>query len=144
MASNNTQRPNNSFYDEVVFTPLITQLRGSSSDSTPIQGEYVGLYENVIDMIEKNDDKFVSNLRYDSANNSFILTYADDTTETINLVDKYLLTASYNYLSGEATFVLKTGELVKLDLNDLKRQFYTREEIDKKFDELDSIKWNHF
>lgn len=144
MASNNTQRPNNSFYDEVVFTPLISQLRGNSSDSTPVQGEYVGFYENIQDMIEKNDDVLVANLRYDSKNNAFILTYADETTETIQLVDKYLLTASYNYLTSEATFVLKTGEIVKLNLNDLKKQFYTKEEIDKRFDELDSIKWNHF
>lgn len=144
MATNNTQRPNNSFYDEVVFTPLIDQLRGASSDNTPLSGEYVGFYENVADMIVKNDDSFVSNLRYDRDNNAFILTYADETTETIQLIDRYLLTASYNYLSGEATFILMNGESVKLNLNDLKKQFYTKEEIDKRFDELDSIKWNHF
>lgn len=143
--------PKMGFYDEVEFTPLIETLRGESSDNTPLTDNYVGLYRNVYDMISSDDDKIISNLKYDSSTNSFIITYADGTTETVTLFDKYLLTASYSYLSGEATFVLNNGDLVKLNLNDLKKQFYTKDEIDSKFDEFnskiddkDSIKWNLF
>lgn len=132
-------------YDEVEFVPLIDSLRNVSVDKTVPSGEYVGFYTNVYDMVASNTDAGkIENLKYDSKTNTFIITYIDGTTEIIPLADKYLLTASYNKLTYIATFVLNDGTMVKLDLNALREQFYTKEEIDQKFDELDSIKWNFF
>lgn len=132
-------------YDEVEFVPLINTLRNVSVDKTVPSGEYVGFYTNVYDMVASNEDAGkIENLKYDSKTNTFIITYIDGTTETIPLADKYLLTASYNKLTYIATFVLNDGTMVKLDLNALREQFYTKEEIDQKLDELDSIKWNFF
>lgn len=151
MANIKNNGPKMGFYDEVVFTPLIDTLRDDSSDNTPLTDNYVGLYRNVYDMISSDDDKLISNLKYNPKTNSFLITYADGSTETVTLFDNYLLTASYSYLSGIATFVLNNGDLVKLDLNDLKKQYYTKSEIDGKFDEVhekmdkkDSLKWAKF
>lgn len=132
-------------YDEVEFVPLVDTLRSVTADNTVPSGNYVGFYQNVYDMIQTKDvSSKILNLKYDSTNNTFIITYSDGTSETIPLADKYLLTATYNKLTSIATFVLNDGSIVKLDLNELKEQFYTKEEIDKKFDELDSIKWGKF
>lgn len=132
-------------YDEVEFVPLVDTLRSVTADNTVPSGNYVGFYQNVYDMIQTKDTSSnILNLKYDSANNTFIITYSDGTSETIPLADKYLLTATYNKSTSLATFVLNDGSVVKLDLNELKEQFYTKEEIDKKFDELDSIRWGQF
>lgn len=151
--------PKNGFYGETSFTPLIDKWRNDSSDNTPLTDNYVGLYRNVYDMISSDNEKTILNLKYDPTTNSFILTYADGSTEIVTLFDNYLLTASYSYSSGLATFVLNNGDIVKLDLNELKNEFYTKQEIDVKFEELnakveelydigldgcDTLKWNLF
>lgn len=132
-------------YDEVEFIPLVDSLRGVSVDTSTPSGNYVGFYENVYDMVaSKKDSGKIENLKYDHASNTFTITYIDGTTENIPLADRYLLTATYNKNNYVATFVMNDGTMVKLDLNELREHFYTREEIDQKFDELDSIKWGQF
>ncbi|MBR6517586.1 MAG: hypothetical protein IKT40_12215 [Bacilli bacterium] len=138
MAYNKNSVPKTGFYEEVTFTPLIDTLRSDSSDNTPLTDNYVGLYRNVYDMISTDDDKLISNLKYDSKRHVFIITYIDGSTETVTLFDNYLLTASYNHIDGIATFVLNNGDLIKLDLNDLKNQISGGTEIVEKVDEIDS------
>lgn len=139
-------------FDEVEFVPLVNSLRKVSVDKSVPGGEYVGFYTNIYDMISSKEDAGkIEGLKYDHTTNSFIVTYIDGTTETIPLTDTYLLTASFNKTTGEATFVLNNGGLVKLDLNELMDLYYTKTQVDDKFSELnkkiddkDSILWNHF
>lgn len=132
-------------YDEVQFVPLMNHLRSVSADDTPLQGEYVGFYSNVYDMIaSKEDAGKIGGLKYDPSTNSFIVTYIDGTTEVIKLTDTYLLTATYSTTTGIATFVMNNGEIVKLDLNELRNEFYTKQEIDEMIENIDSIKWGKF
>lgn len=140
-------------FDEVEFVPLVNSLRNVSVDKSVPSGEYVGLYTNIYDMISSKEETGgkIDGLKYDHTTNSFIVTYIDGTTETIPLTDTYLLTASFNKTTGEATFVLNNGVLVKLDLNELMDLYYTKTQVDDKFSELnkkiddkDSILWNHF
>lgn len=140
-------------FDEVEFVPLVNSLRNVSVDKSVPGGEYVGLYTNIYDMISAKEETGgkIDGLKYDHTTNSFIVTYIDGTTETIPLTDTYLLTSSFNKTTGEATFVLNNGVLVKLDLNELMDLYYTKTQVDDKFSELnkkiddkDSILWNHF
>ena len=140
-------------FDEVEFVPLVNSLRNVRVDKSVPGGEYVGLYTNIYDMISAKEEAGgkIDGLKYDHTTNSFIVTYIDGTTETIPLTDTYLLTASFNQTTGEATFVLNNGGLVKLDLNELMDLYYTKTQVDDKFSELnkkiddkDSILWNHF
>jgi hypothetical protein len=134
--TNRKGTPNGGFYEEVSFKPLIDTLRNESLDDTPLNDNYVGLYRNVYDMISYDEDKTIKKLKFDSTTNSFIITYSDGSIETVTLFDSYLLTASYSHLSGVATFVLNNGEIVKLDLNELKSQFASTKEIEDKVNEL--------
>jgi hypothetical protein len=139
-------------YDEVEFVPLIDSLRSVSVDGTVPSGEYVGFYTSVYDMVaSKPDAGKIENLKYNSEANTFTITYIDGTTEDIPLADKFLLSAVYNKSTYIASFALNDGTIIKLDLNALREQFYTKEEIDEKFeevnkalDEKDSIQWNFF
>ena len=140
-------------FDEVEFVPLVNSLRNVSVDKSVPGGEYVGLYTNIYDMISTKDGEGgkIDGLKYDHKTNSFIVTYIDGTTETIPLTDTYLLTASFNKTTGEATFVLNKGGLMKLDLHELIDIYYTKTQEDykfrafnKKIDDKDSILWNHF
>ena len=139
-------------FDEVEFVPLVNSLRKVSVDKSVPGGEYVGLYTNIYDMISSKEDAGkIEGLKYDPKTNSFIVTYIDGTTETIPLTDTYLLTASFNKTTGEATFVLNNGGLVKLDLNELMDLYYTKSQVDdtidkitKQIEQKDSILWSHF
>ena len=139
-------------FDEVEFVPLVNSLRKVSVDKSVPGGEYVGLYTNIYDMISSKEDAGkIEGLKYDPKTNSFIVTYIDGTTETIELIDKYLLSATFNKSTGYAIFSLKNGGLVELNLNELMDLYYTKSQVDDKIDEItkqieqkDSILWSHF
>ena len=138
-------------FDEVEFVPLVNSLRKVSVDKSVPSGEYVGLYTNIYDMISSKEDAGkIEKLKYDSKNNSFIVTYIDGTIETIPLTDKYLSSATYKG-KGIATFGLNNGDIVELNLNELIDLYYTKSQVDGKINEIakqieekDSILWSHF
>jgi hypothetical protein len=137
-------------YDEVSFIPLIKTLRTASVDTTVPEGDFVGLYKTVYDMVStKGEVSNISSLRYDPSTNSFIITYENGNTESIQLSDKYLSNASFDEASGKASFVMNNGESVQLDLNGLisKSELEdTVDELNKKIDSIDSstMKWESF
>lgn len=128
-------------YIETPFSSLIDELRDMSSDNTPLTDNYVSFERNVKDMISSDDDQIVTSFTYNEKTNTIHVVYANGNEVSIPLVEYYLKQAIFYPDRNAVVMTINNGEKVVLDLTKLADKFYTKEEIDKKIDSIDSINW---
>lgn len=126
--------------EEVLFVPLIDNLRKVSSDKSFPTGNYVSIQENLYDMISVTDDSLIESFDYDYDNHTIIIKYTNGVVKKIQLKDNRLLYVTYDSATKDVSFVMKYGEVIKLNIKGILDLFYTKTEIDNK----DFIKWNNF
>jgi hypothetical protein len=135
-----------SYWGFTTPTPLnstLNQLREVSGDDTPLTDNYVSFYRNVYDMIANGGGSGtthgVTDITYNENNNTLEITYSNQPSKIINLIDKFLSTVSFNEATNIITFTLNDSTTINLDLTVLMDKVYDKEYIDNTFYDKDTV-----
>lgn len=133
----------------------LNQLKDISGDDVQLNDNYVSFYRVIYEMIVNGGgmSQGVSDIKYNSVNNSLEITYSNQPTKTINLVDKFLSNVLFNNDTNTMVFTLNDSTTISLDLTSLIDNFYDKEYIDNNFYDKNTVDdkisknvltWNEF
>lgn len=133
----------------------LNQLKDISGDDIQLNDNYVSFYRVIYEMIANGGgmSQGVSDIKYNSVNNSLEITYSNQPTKTINLVDKFLSNVLFNNDTNTMVFTLNDSTTISLDLTSLIDNFYDKEYIDNNFYDKNTVDdkisknvltWNEF
>lgn len=133
----------------------LNQLKDISGDDVQLNDNYVSFYRVIYEMIVNGGgmNQGVSDIKYNSVNNSLEITYSNQPTKTINLVDKFLSNVLFNNDTNTMVFTLNDSTTISLDLTSLIDNFYDKEYIDNNFYDKNTVDdkisknvltWNEF
>lgn len=133
----------------------LNQLKDISGDDIQLNDNYVSFYRVIYEMIVNGGgmSQGVSDIKYNSVNNSLEITYSNQPTKTINLVDKFLSNVLFNNDTNTMVFTLNDSTTISLDLTSLIDNFYEKEYIDNNFYDKNTVDdkisknvltWNEF
>ena len=133
----------------------LNQLKDISGDDIQLNDNYVSFYRVIYEMIVNGGgmSQGVSDIKYNSVNNSLEITYSNQPTKTINLVDKFLSNVLFNNDTNTMVFTLNDSTTISLDLTSLIDNFYDKEYIDNNFYDKNTVDdkisknvltWNEF
>lgn len=133
----------------------LNQLKDISGDDIQLNDNYVSFYRVIYEMIVNGGgmSQGVSDIKYNSVNNSLEITYSNQPTKTINLVDKFLSNVLFNNDTNIMVFTLNDSTTISLDLTSLIDNFYDKEYIDNNFYDKNTVDdkisknvltWNEF
>lgn len=133
----------------------LNQLKDISGDDVQLNDNYVSFYRVIYEMIVNGGGmgQGVSDIKYNSVNNSLEITYSNQPTKTINLVDKFLSNVLFNNDTNTMVFTLNDSTTISLDLTSLIDNFYDKEYIDNNFYDKNTVDdkisknvltWNEF
>lgn len=133
----------------------LNQLKDISGDDVQLNDNYVSFYRVIYEMIVNGGgmSQGVSDIKYNSVNHSLEITYSNQPTKTINLVDKFLSNVLFNNDTNTMVFTLNDSTTISLDLTSLIDNFYDKEYIDNNFYDKNTVDdkisknvltWNEF
>lgn len=140
-------------------TPLnstLNQLEDISGIDININDNYVSFYRSIYEMIINGGGVIthgVTNIIYNPSNNTLEITYSNQPTKIIYLVDKFLSEVSFNDTTNVITFTLNDSTTITLNITQVMNNYYNKEYINNNYYDKKTVDdkiskgnlvWNNF